>query len=119
MQSAREDEMAHWLEQHDIPSVSKFTAALVEANVEKDALESLIGQFSVPVLHAVLTRIVAAADAEKLSQIASAIIGVIGTLVGTFCGYHIRHALAKLRGRICPTSPWPWLKISSRSRVAC
>ena len=28
MQSAREDEMAHWLEQHGIPTVSKFTAAL-------------------------------------------------------------------------------------------
>ena len=60
MQSAREDEMAHWLEQHGIPNVSKFTAALVEANVENDALERLIGHFSVPVLHDVLTRIVAA-----------------------------------------------------------
>jgi len=63
---------------------------LVEANVEKDALERLIGQFSVPVLHVVLTRIIAAAGAEKLSQIASAI---IGALVGTFGGYHIRQAL--------------------------
>ena len=55
--------------------------------MEKDALERLIGQFSVPVLHDVLTRIIAAAGAEKLSQIASAIIGVIGTLVRTFGGY--------------------------------
>jgi len=68
---------------------------LVEANVEKDALERLIGQFSVPVLHDVLTRIIAAAGAEKLSQMASAIVGVIGALVGTFGGYHIRHTLVQ------------------------
>ena len=68
VQSDREDEMAHWLEQHGIPNASKFTAALVEANVEKDALERLIGQFSVPVLHDVLTRIVAAMGAEKLTR---------------------------------------------------
>jgi signal transduction histidine kinase len=68
VQSDREDEMARWLEQHGIPNVSKFTAALVEANVENDALERLIGQFSVPVLHDVLTRIVAAVGAEKLTR---------------------------------------------------
>ena len=67
-QSDREDEMAHWLEQHGIPNVSKFTAALVEANVERDALERLIGQFSVPVLHDVLTRIVAAVGTETLTR---------------------------------------------------
>jgi signal transduction histidine kinase len=68
VQSDREDEMARWLEQRGIPNVSKFTAALVEANVENDALERLIGQFSVPVLHDVLTRIVAAVGAEKLTR---------------------------------------------------
>jgi signal transduction histidine kinase len=68
VQSDREDEMAHWLEQHGIPNVSKFTAALVEANVERDALERLIGQFSVPVLHDVLTRIVAAMGTETLTR---------------------------------------------------
>ena len=69
------------------PMFQSSPRLLVEANVEKDALERLIGQFSVPVLHDVLTRIIAAADAEKLSQIASAVIGVIGTLVRTFGGY--------------------------------
>jgi len=68
VQSDREDEMAHWLEQHGIPNVSKFTAVLAEANVGKEALERLIGQFSVPVLHDVLTRVVAAMGAEKLTR---------------------------------------------------
>jgi uncharacterized membrane protein len=64
------------------------------AGTRVHALERLIGQFSVPVLHDVLTRIIAAAGAGG-SQIASAIVGVIGALVGTFGGYHIRHTLVK------------------------
>ena len=64
MQSAREDEMAHWLESTALPMFQSSPRLLVEANVEKDALEPL-KQFSVPVLHEVLTRIIAEVDAEK------------------------------------------------------
>jgi uncharacterized membrane protein len=38
---------------------------------------------------------VALATSAGGSQIASAIVGVVGALVGTFGGYHIRHALVK------------------------
>jgi uncharacterized membrane protein len=38
---------------------------------------------------------VALATSAGGSQLASAIVGVIGALVGTFGGYHIRHALVK------------------------
>jgi len=38
---------------------------------------------------------VALATSAGGSQIASAIVGIIGALVGTFGGYHIRHALVK------------------------
>jgi uncharacterized membrane protein len=38
---------------------------------------------------------VALATSAGRSQIPSAIVGVIGALVGTFGGYHIRHALVK------------------------
>jgi hypothetical protein len=65
MQSAREDEMAHWLESTAPPMFQSSPRLLVEANVEKDALEPLIGQFSVPVLHDVLTRIISEVGAEK------------------------------------------------------
>jgi uncharacterized membrane protein len=36
---------------------------------------------------------VALATSAGGSQIASAIVGVVGALVGTYGGYHIRHAL--------------------------
>src|SRR5262249_34063116 len=81
VQSDREDEMTHWLDQHDIPNVSKFTAALVEANVEREALEELIRQFNLPVLHDVLTRIVATVSAEKLTREIEATTGRISELV--------------------------------------
>jgi signal transduction histidine kinase len=81
VQSDREDEMTHWLDQHDIPNVSKFTAALVEANVEREALEELIRQFTLPVLHDVLTRIVATVSAEKLTREIEATTGRISELV--------------------------------------
>ena len=81
VQSDREDEMTHWLEQHGIPNVSKFTAALVEANVEREALERLIGQFSVQVLHDVMMRIVSAIGAEKLTREIEATTGRISELV--------------------------------------
>jgi signal transduction histidine kinase len=81
VQSDREDEMTHWLEQHGIPSASRFTAALVEANVEKGALECLIGKFNVRVVHDVLTRIVAAVGAEKLTREIEATTGRISELV--------------------------------------
>jgi signal transduction histidine kinase len=68
VQSDREDEMTHWLEQQGIPNASRFTASLVEANVERDALERLLGKFNGRVLHDVLTRIVAALSSEKLTR---------------------------------------------------
>jgi signal transduction histidine kinase len=81
VQSDREDEMTHWLEQRGLPNFSRFTAALVEANVEKESLERLIGQFSARVLHDVLTRIVAAISAEKLTREIEATTGRISELV--------------------------------------
>ena len=81
VQSDREDEMTSWLEQHGIPNASQFTAALVEANVERDALRRLLGKFNVQVLHDVLKRIVAAVSAEKLTREIEATTGRISELV--------------------------------------
>jgi signal transduction histidine kinase len=81
VQSDREDEMTEWLERHGIPNASQFTAALVEANVERDALERLLEQFNVRVLHDVLTRIIAAVSAEKLTREIEATTGRISELV--------------------------------------
>jgi signal transduction histidine kinase len=81
VQSDREDEMTNWLEQHGISNVSRFTAALVETNVERDALERLIGHFNVEALHEVLARIVATVSAEKLTREIEATTGRMSELV--------------------------------------
>jgi len=81
VQSDREDAMAVWLEQHGVPNASRFTAVLVEANVERDALERLLGKFKAPALHSVLPRIVATVSAEKLTREIEATTGRISELV--------------------------------------
>jgi signal transduction histidine kinase len=81
VQSDREDEMTTWLEQHGVPHASRFAAGLVEANVEMDPLQHLIGKFDARVLHDALTRIVAAVSAEKLTREIEASTGRISELV--------------------------------------
>jgi signal transduction histidine kinase len=81
VQSDREEEMTTWLEQHGIPDASRFAAGLVEANVERDALDHLIEKFDKRVLHDALTRIVAAVSAEKLTREIESTTGRISELV--------------------------------------
>lgn len=81
VQSDREDEMTTWLEQHHIPGASKFASGLVEANVERGALECFTQKFEPQVLHHVLTRMVAAVNAERLTREIEASTGRISELV--------------------------------------
>ncbi|MCU1298428.1 MAG: cyclic nucleotide-binding protein [Acidobacteriaceae bacterium] len=81
VQSDREEEVTAWLEQHGIPDASKFAPALVEANVQRDALERLIGKFDARILHDALTRIVSAVSAEKLIREIESATGRISELV--------------------------------------
>jgi signal transduction histidine kinase len=81
VQSDREEEMTAWLEQHGVPNASRFAAGLVEANVQQDALQRLIGKFDPQVLHDALARIVAAVSAEKLTREIEATTGRISELV--------------------------------------
>ena len=81
VQSDREDEMTAWLEQHRVPNASKFASGLVEANVEKEALQRLVEKFDTQVLHDALARIVAAVSAEKLTCEIEATTGRISELV--------------------------------------
>ena len=81
VESDREEEMATWLERQGLLNASRFASGLVEANVERDALERLIGKFDAQVLHDVLTRIVAAVSAERLTREIEATTGRISELV--------------------------------------
>ena len=81
VQSDREEEMTAWLEQRGVPNASRFAAGLVEANVQQDALQGLIGKFDPQVLHDALARIVAAVSAEKLTREIEATTGRISELV--------------------------------------
>jgi signal transduction histidine kinase len=68
IQSDREDEMTTWLEQHGIRDACELATGLVEANIAVVALEDLTRKFETPVLHDALTRVVAAADGERLTR---------------------------------------------------
>jgi signal transduction histidine kinase len=81
VQSDREEELAAWLERHGIPDASRFSAVLVEANVEVAALDRLIGKFDTSVVQNALTRIVAAVSAEKLTREIESTTGRISELV--------------------------------------
>jgi signal transduction histidine kinase len=81
VQSDREEEMTVWLEQHGVPNASRFASGLVEASVQQDALQHLIGKFEPQVLHDALARIVAALSAEKLTREIEATTGRISELV--------------------------------------
>jgi signal transduction histidine kinase len=81
VQNDREEEMAAWLERHGIPDASRFSAVLVEANVEVAALERLISKFDAPGLQNALTRMVAAVSAEKLTREIESTTGRISELV--------------------------------------
>src|SRR4029077_19338066 len=73
--------MTAWLEQHRVPNAFKFASGLVEANVEKEALQRLVEKFDPQVLHDALARIVAAVSAEKLTCEIEATTGRISELV--------------------------------------
>ena len=81
VQSDREEELTAWLEQRGVPNASRFASGLVEANVQQDAVQRLIGKFDAQVLHDALARIVAAVSAEKLTREIEASTGRISELV--------------------------------------
>jgi signal transduction histidine kinase len=81
VQSDREDELTTWLEQHGVPNGGRFAAGLVEANVERDDLEHLTEKFDSQALPDVLTRVVSALSAERLTRELEATTGRISELV--------------------------------------
>jgi signal transduction histidine kinase len=81
VQSDRETEMATWLERHGVPNPSRLAPGLVEANVGSEDLDQLTERFDSGVLPDVLTRVVSALSAERLTREIEATTGRISELV--------------------------------------
>ncbi len=80
-QSDLEDELAAWLDQHDVPGASRLASGLVEARVDCDKLEQLGEKFRGKVLELVLARVVGVVDAARLTREIEASTGRISELV--------------------------------------
>jgi len=81
VQSDREDEMIGWLKGHGIPNGARFATGLVEANVDREDLNNLTEKFDSRILPDVLTRVVSALSAERLTREIEASTGRISELV--------------------------------------
>ena len=81
VQSDREDEMITWLERIGVSQGSRFASGLVEANVDENDLRRLTEKFDRAVLPDVLTRVVSALSAERLTREIEASTGRISELV--------------------------------------
>jgi signal transduction histidine kinase len=80
-QSDLEDELASWLNAHDVADASKLASGLVEAGVDCDALTKLGAKFRGGVLSLVLARVVASIGAERLTREIEGSTGRISELV--------------------------------------
>jgi signal transduction histidine kinase len=80
-QSDLEEELASWLNRRNIANASRLASGLVEAGVDRDALEQLGTQYRDGVLSHVLARVVAAVGAERLTREIEASTGRISELV--------------------------------------
>jgi signal transduction histidine kinase len=80
-QSDMEQELATWLERRNIANASRLASGLVEAGVDRAALEKLGARYRDGVLSHVLARIVCSVGAERLTREIEASAGRISELV--------------------------------------
>jgi signal transduction histidine kinase len=67
-QSDLEQEVASWLDRHNIANASRLASGLVEAGVDRAALEKLGARFPAGVLPHILARVVSSVGAERLTR---------------------------------------------------
>jgi signal transduction histidine kinase len=80
-QSDIEDELTSWLNRRHIANASRLASGLVEAGVDRAALETLGGRFQNDVLVDVLARVVSSVGAERLTREIESSTGRISELV--------------------------------------
>ena len=80
-QSDMEEELASWLNGRNIASASRLASGLVEAGVDRAALEKLGARFRESVLACVLARVVSSVGAERLTREIEVSTGRISELV--------------------------------------
>jgi len=80
-QSDIEQEIAAWLNRRNIANASRLASGLVEAGVDRAALEKLGGRFQNDVLAHILARVVSSVGAERLTREIEASTGRISELV--------------------------------------
>jgi signal transduction histidine kinase len=80
-QSDMEEELGSWLHARQIANASRLASGLVEAGVDRTALEKLGAKFKGEVLSHILTRIVSSVGAERLTREIEASTGRISELV--------------------------------------
>jgi signal transduction histidine kinase len=80
-QSDMEQELASWLNSRNVANASRLASGLIEAGVDRAALEKLGARFRDDVLSNVLARIVSSVGAERLTREIEASVGRISELV--------------------------------------
>jgi signal transduction histidine kinase len=80
-QSDLEEELAGWLNGHNIANASRLASGLVEAGVDRASLEKLGARFRSDVLSPILARVVSSVGAERLTREIEASTGRISELV--------------------------------------
>ena len=80
-QSDLEEELAAWINRHNIANASRLASGLVEAGVDRAALERLAERFQGEVLSHVLAHVVSSLGAERLTREIEASTGRISELV--------------------------------------
>jgi signal transduction histidine kinase len=80
-QSDIEQELDTWLNRRNIANASRLASGLVEAGVDRAALEKLGARFQGQVLSHILTRVVSSVGAERLTREIEASTGRISELV--------------------------------------
>jgi signal transduction histidine kinase len=80
-QSDIEQELADWLNRHNIANRSRLASGLVEAGLDRAALEKMGARFQGTVLSHILTRVVSSLGAERLTREIEASTGRISELV--------------------------------------
>ena len=80
-QSDLEEELAGWLNGHNIANASRLASGLVEAGVDRASLEKLGARFRSDVLSPILIRVVSSVGAERLTREIEASTGRISELV--------------------------------------
>ena len=80
-ESDLEEELASWLNTHDVADASKLASGLLEAGVDCDALTKLGAKFRGDVLSLVLARVVSSVGAERLTREIEGSTGRISELV--------------------------------------